>query len=874
MIAKSVSKSSTAFLADLTEKKTFRVLHVDDDLGFLKIAKKCLEMQGPFQVDTASSVDEANEKLRKQAYDAVVSDYQMPGKEGLEFLQELRQSGNTVPFVIFTGRGREEAAIKALNLGADQYLNKNGDPETVYCELGHAISKAVERKDAEDALRESEEKFRTIAQRSFDMILTLNPEGEITYVSQAAEIVGGYEPQEIIGKPFFIFLHESEISEGALLLQRIMAGEYAKSWELTICRKNGTAATLEVNAFPVVKDGKIVEIRATTRDITGRKEYEAELRRLASFPERNPNPVLEIDLTGKITYLNQAARKVLSQLRDSRLSNGLEEDISAIISEFNVHQSDNFLHETAKIGNRYYQQAIHYVPEKAALRLYMVDITERKKIEEEFLRQTTKSEEYLNIVGNIIVAIDRNRKITFLNRKGYKTLGYGEGELFGKDWFETCLPEEDKEEVKKAFEACVQGKLELAEYFENPILAKNGERRVVSWHNTVLKDGNGKIIGTLSSGEDITERRRTEEAFKKSAEETRSLLEFQNRVIDTAVVWINILNKDGSVTLWNRAAELISGYSREEVIGHKKIWEWLYPDPQYRAKIFANAQKTIYDEESVMQNFETVARCKNGTLKTISWYANSITDAKKKPIGSITIGLDVSQLRKAERELHEAMEKLQVMNEKLQVVGDLTRHDVRNKLAAIVGNAYLAKEESAANSRVLECLGGIEKAVQQSARIFDFAKTYEMLGVEELTYIDVENAIEQAVSLVVDLRGTNVVDDCHGLTVLADSLLQQLFYNLIDNSLKYGQKTTRIRVYYEKSSKNELVLVYEDDGVGIPAAEKPKLFTEGYSTGGSTGHGLYLIKKMTEVYGWTIQEKGEPGKGARFLIRIPNTRYK
>jgi signal transduction histidine kinase len=87
--------------------------------------------------------------------------------------------------------------------------------------------------------------------------------------------------------------------------------------------------------------------------------------------------------------------------------------------------------------------------------------------------------------------------------------------------------------------------------------------------------------------------------------------------------------------------------------------------------------------------------------------------------------------------------------------------------------------------------------------------------------------------------------------------------------LKYGQKVTKIRVHYETTGNNELRLAYEDDGVGIPDTEKPKLFKEGYSTGGSTGYGLYLIKKIMEVYGWTIQETGRPGKGAQFIFRLP-----
>ena len=103
--------------------------------------------------------------------------------------------------------------------------------------------------------------------------------------------------------------------------------------------------------------------------------------------------------------------------------------------------------------------------------------------------------------------------------------------------------------------------------------------------------------------------------------------------------------------------------------------------------------------------------------------------------------------------------------------------------------------------------------------------------------------------------------------MLADSLLRQLFYNLVDNSLKHGEKVSEIRVYYEEAGKDQLKLVYEDDGVGIPKAEKEKIFREGYGKG--TGYGLFLIKRMCEVYGWIIRETGKRGKGAKFTITIP-----
>jgi signal transduction histidine kinase len=106
------------------------------------------------------------------------------------------------------------------------------------------------------------------------------------------------------------------------------------------------------------------------------------------------------------------------------------------------------------------------------------------------------------------------------------------------------------------------------------------------------------------------------------------------------------------------------------------------------------------------------------------------------------------------------------------------------------------------------------------------------------------------------------------MTVIADSLLRQLFYNLIDDSLKHGEKVSQIRLHY-KEGKSGLKLFYEDDGVGIPKAMKSKIFDSAFTAGKGSGYGLPLIKRMVEVYGWQIEEKCEPGKGAKFVITIP-----
>ena len=118
------------------------------------------------------------------------------------------------------------------------------------------------------------------------------------------------------------------------------------------------------------------------------------------------------------------------------------------------------------------------------------------------------------------------------------------------------------------------------------------------------------------------------------------------------------------------------------------------------------------------------------------------------------------------------------------------------------------------------------------------------------------------------MGNTKVINETDGLSLIADSLLRQIFYNLIDNSCKHGGEVTQIKLYYE-SLGDQIKLYFEDDGVGVPVENKVKIFSEGFSTSNGTGLGLPLIKKMMEFYGWSIQETGNSNQGAKFEITIP-----
>jgi len=190
------SREKSAMKAS-TKVDVIQALHVDDDTGFLKVAKQCLELHGNFVVETASSVDVAKGKMKMKAYDVIVSDYMMPGKDGLQFFKELRQKGDKIPFIIFTGKGREELAIKALNLGADGYFNKLGEPETVYGELAHGICQALKIRKAEEALRESEERYRLLFEQSPIGIGILSLDGVVVDTNRAMRTLTRYSKVEL-----------------------------------------------------------------------------------------------------------------------------------------------------------------------------------------------------------------------------------------------------------------------------------------------------------------------------------------------------------------------------------------------------------------------------------------------------------------------------------------------------------------------------------------------------------------------------------------------------------------------------------------------------------------------------------------------------
>ncbi|MGD0451762.1 MAG: response regulator [Candidatus Bathyarchaeia archaeon] len=262
----------------LTDTECFlRVLHVDDDDSFLNVSKQILEMDGKIKVETAASVYEAFEKLKQFHYDVVVSDYEMPGKNGLQFLEELKKIAKSPPFILFTGRGREEVAVKALNLGAFRYLNKNGDPEAVYTELASSIEQAADNAKAQELAKQSEARFRAIFEASSDAIIVIDDDGKITNLNEAALQMFRCT-REVIGQVFFERFSQQfpkaskqYVLEGIRKFASQNEGKHVgKKIRLPLKNGSGEERTVEMHASVFEENNRLYSI-ALIRDITERK---------------------------------------------------------------------------------------------------------------------------------------------------------------------------------------------------------------------------------------------------------------------------------------------------------------------------------------------------------------------------------------------------------------------------------------------------------------------------------------------------------------------------------------------------------------------------------------------------------------------------
>jgi diguanylate cyclase (GGDEF)-like protein/PAS domain S-box-containing protein len=279
----------------------------------------------------------------------------------------------------------------------------------------------------------------------------------------------------------------------------------------------------------------------------------------------------------------------------------------------------------------------------------------------EAMREKVNAQRYLDIAGVIFVVINTKQKVTLINKKGGEVLGYTEKEILGKNWFDNFIPQSKRNEVRAIFNNLMAGVIEPYEYSENPVLTKSGEERIIAWHNTVITDDTGTIIETLSSGEDITERKQAEEELRESVERFRTIMEYANDAIF-------FVDSRGNIRFWNRKAEELYGYTVEEVLG--KPQSVLVPKRLQEIHSKWMDKFLSLDESAISGKIvEGIGERKDGS----EFYAEISTVLLKQRGERYLVGIlrDITERKKAEKLLREAEERYRIVVEKTgQIVYD------------------------------------------------------------------------------------------------------------------------------------------------------------------------------------------------------------
>ncbi|MGA2919257.1 PAS domain S-box protein [Methanoregula sp.] len=271
----------------------YSLLYVDDEPGLLEIGQLFLESTGEFTVRTVQSGEKALDLISHTDFDAVISDYQMPEMDGIELLKTVRKTFGNIPFILFTGRGREEIVIEAINNGVDSYLQKGGDPKAQFAELAHRVRQAIRRRTAETALSDSERRLSDIINFLPDATFAIDTEGNVIAWNQAIEEMTGIPAGEMLGKgnyeyaiPFYgtrrpilidlVFEPDEKIADYYINLQR--EGN-AISAETSLPHPKGKRIDALGKASPLYnRDGEITGAIEAIRDISDRKQSEEELQ--------------------------------------------------------------------------------------------------------------------------------------------------------------------------------------------------------------------------------------------------------------------------------------------------------------------------------------------------------------------------------------------------------------------------------------------------------------------------------------------------------------------------------------------------------------------------------------------------------------------
>jgi two-component system sensor histidine kinase/response regulator len=821
------------------------------------------------------------------------------GRNVIEFFAEkerTRATENSVPelqnarnleYIFQTKNGREFVG----ELSFCPVLQPSGK---IACFVS-TIKDLTERREKEKALRESEERFKQVAQNAEEWIWEVDAQGMYTYSSPLVEKILGYKPEEIVGKKHFYDLFDPEDQE-QLKNTALKVFERKQPFHGFINKNihsNGEVVWLSTSGVPILNhQGKLVGYRGVDTDITEFKKAQEALQ----ASEKNYRAVINgmndtawvIGFDGSFIDVNDAAVKVLGYSREELRSGGIQKidknltksEVQGLIDclptvGIQVFETVHTSKDGKEVPVEICSSLVTYQGKQAILSIAR-DITERKKAEEAVRSAEHKFRNLFEKANDAFVYLDKFGKILDVNAKTLKIFGGSKDELLGKHFTKIGIfSVKNIPTLMRNFTKIVRGK-EVT--IELSITNKKQQQMILECSASLLKTE--ESTGIFVVVRDITERKKAEEIIRNAEEMYRQLF---NTIPSGVAVYKDVDNGEDFVFVdFNKTAEKIENIHKQELLG-KRVTE-VFPGVKELGlfKVFQQVLRTgkaeylptgMYKDGRISGWRENwVYRLPNGAIVAVY---NDTTERVKmqKKLEKYSRHLEET-VEKRTRELKEANAKL-LKSERLAAIGELAGmvgHDLRNPLTGIKNAAYyLIKKDQALDDNSKKMLEIIDSAVSRADKIIGDLQEYSREIHLDLARYSPKAILQEAVALVQIPDKVKIVDNMpNELLIMADEpKMIRVFMSIVKNAVDAmpGGGTLQIK---SAQKEGNVEISFTDTGIGIPKETLKKLFSPLVTTKAQgMGFGLAICKRIIEAHQGSITVQSVEGKGSTVTVTIP-----